>query len=259
MRTSAIFSPAWPRSTLKTVPGDRAVDVAARARAGARDAVDQRVDARAGDRRPGVQRVHERPRGLRGQLGAPVAAAVEVRGRGSRRRGRPAPRRRSRPARRRPASARPRSSSPAARARVSAPRRSSLLTNSSVGTRSRCRARISTRVCACTPSTADTTSTAPSSTLSTRSTSAMKSGWPGVSIRLIVTSPTDERHHGRLDRDATRALERERVGLRIPVVDRAELVDDAGPVAGAVRSGWSYRRRHGPGFPGSNAHRRSCP
>ncbi len=32
------------------------------------------------------------------------------------------------------------------------------------------------------------TSTAPSSTLNTRSTSAMKSGWPGVSIRLIVTS-----------------------------------------------------------------------
>jgi hypothetical protein len=30
--------------------------------------------------------------------------------------------------------------------------------------------------------------TAPSSTLNTRSTSAMKSGWPGVSIRLTVTS-----------------------------------------------------------------------
>ena len=54
--------------------------------------------------------------------------------------------------------------------------------------RSRCSARISTRVCACTPSTAEITSTAPSSTLSTRSTSAMKSGWPGVSIRLTVTS-----------------------------------------------------------------------
>ena len=59
----------------------------------------------------------------------------------------------------------------------------------SVGTRSRCSARISRGVCACTPSTAETTSTAPSSTLSTRSTSAMKSGWPGVSIRLTVTSP----------------------------------------------------------------------
>ena len=56
--------------------------------------------------------------------------------------------------------------------------------------RSRRSARISTRVCACTPSTAEITSTAPSSTLSTRSTSAMKSGWPGVSIRLTVMSPT---------------------------------------------------------------------
>ena len=55
---------------------------------------------------------------------------------------------------------------------------------------SRCSARIRMRVCACTPSTAEITSTAPSSTLSTRSTSAMKSGWPGVSIRLTVTSPT---------------------------------------------------------------------
>ena len=70
----------------------------------------------------------------------------------------------------------------------SAPPRSILLTKISVGMRSRCSVRISTRVCACTPSTAEITSTAPSSTLSTRSTSAMKSGWPGVSIRLTVTS-----------------------------------------------------------------------
>jgi hypothetical protein len=70
----------------------------------------------------------------------------------------------------------------------SAPGRSILLTKTSVGTRSRCSARIRTRVCAWTPSTAETTSTAPSSTLRTRSTSAMKSGWPGVSIRLTVTS-----------------------------------------------------------------------
>ena len=54
--------------------------------------------------------------------------------------------------------------------------------------RSRCSARIRMRVCGCTPSTAESTSTAPSSTLSTRSTSAMKSGWPGVSIRLTCTS-----------------------------------------------------------------------
>jgi hypothetical protein len=69
-----------------------------------------------------------------------------------------------------------------------APPRSILLTKTTVGIRSRRKVRISTRVWACTPSTAETTSTAPSSTFSTRSTSAMKSGWPGVSIRLTVTS-----------------------------------------------------------------------
>ena len=74
--------------------------------------------------------------------------------------------------------------------RSSAPTRSSLFTNTIVGTPSRRRARNSTSVCACTPSTADTTRTAPSSTPRTRSTSAMKSGCPGVSIRLIVTPST---------------------------------------------------------------------
>ena len=58
-----------------------------------------------------------------------------------------------------------------------------------VGTPSRRSTRIRSRVCACTPSTAETTRTAPSSTASTRSTSAIKSGWPGVSIRLTATSP----------------------------------------------------------------------
>ena len=57
-----------------------------------------------------------------------------------------------------------------------APARSILFTNSSAGMRSRRSARISTRVCGCTPSTAEITRMAPSRTLSTRSTSAMKSG-----------------------------------------------------------------------------------
>jgi len=70
-----------------------------------------------------------------------------------------------------------------------APARSILLTKMSVGTPSRCRALKSTRVCARRPSTAEMTSTAPSSRASTRSTSAIKSGWPGVSIRLTVVSP----------------------------------------------------------------------
>ena len=83
-----------------------------------------------------------------------------------------------------------RSATPRSTRSASAPGRSILFTNSSVGMCSRCSARISTSVCACTPSTAEITSTAPSSTSSTRSTSAMKSGWPGVSIRLTVTSST---------------------------------------------------------------------
>ncbi len=45
-------------------------------------------------------------------------------------------------------------------------------------------------VCGWTPSTAEITSTTPSSTLSARSTSATKSGWPGVSIRLTTVPST---------------------------------------------------------------------
>ncbi len=88
--------------------------------------------------------------------------------------------------------------------------------------------RNSTRVCACTPSTAEITSTAPSSTFSTRSTSAMKSGCPGVSIRLTVTSCDDERHDRGLDGDAAAAFEVEGVGLCGAVVDAADRVDDVG-------------------------------
>ena len=101
-----------------------------------------------------------------------------------------------------------------------APPRSILLTKISVGTRSRRSARNSSRVCGCTPSTAETTSTAPSSTPRTRSTSAMKSGWPGVSMRLTVRPPTRERDDRGLDRDAA-------LGAR----------------ARASRSGWCRRRR----------------
>ena len=83
-----------------------------------------------------------------------------------------------------------RAATPASVRSRSAPRRSSLLTKTSVGIRSRRSVRIRTAVCGWTPSTAETTSTAPSSTPSTRSTSAMKSGWPGVSMRLTVVPPS---------------------------------------------------------------------
>ena len=114
-----------------------------------------------------------------------------------------APRRPPRTARRPRRVGRRRGRSPSARRRVtsrraiasttrsgSAPARSILLTKISVGTRSRWRARNRSGVCGWTPSTAETTSTAPSSTPRTRSTSAMKSGWPGVSTRLTARSPT---------------------------------------------------------------------
>ena len=70
-----------------------------------------------------------------------------------------------------------------------APGRSILFTNSRAGISKRCSERMSIRVCACAPSTAEMTSTTPSRTFSTRSTSAMKSGWPGVSIKLTATFP----------------------------------------------------------------------
>ena len=58
----------------------------------------------------------------------------------------------------------------------------------------------------------------------------MKSGWPGVSIRLTVTSSIDERHDGGLDRDAALPFQRQGIGLGAAVVDAADLVDDAGGV-----------------------------
>lgn len=71
-----------------------------------------------------------------------------------------------------------------------APVRSILLTKRITGMRIFTSVRISNRVCACTPSTAERTSTTPSSTPRARSTSEMKSGWPGVSMRLTLTPPT---------------------------------------------------------------------
>ena len=72
------------------------------------------------------------------------------------------------------------------------------------------------------------TRTAPSRTLTTRSTSAMKSGWPKVSIRLTVTPSTA--NDTTADLISALALERQRISLRRACIDTADLVDDAGGV-----------------------------
>ena len=70
----------------------------------------------------------------------------------------------------------------------SAPTRSILLMKQMRGTLylSACRHTVSD--CGCTPATASKTATAPSSTRRLRSTSAVKSTWPGVSMMLIWMS-----------------------------------------------------------------------
>ena len=66
--------------------------------------------------------------------------------------------------------------------------RSILLMNARRGTWYRFIWRSTVIDCDCTPPTAQSTSTAPSSTRKLRSTSTVKSTWPGVSIRLIAWS-----------------------------------------------------------------------
>ena len=172
-------------------------------------------DARTGDRRAEEHRMHERAPGLRRERLAQPAVrdarlVVDVRGQervvalreheaqpgGERRVGR-APRREARRRACRGSRTDPigtiagvSRSGDAPAGRVRRPRRDgrSCSRRSASGRAAAAARASSSGVCDCTPSTAETTSTAPSSTLSTRSTSAMKSGWPGVSIRLTVTS-----------------------------------------------------------------------
>ena len=191
MRTYAIFSPAGPRSILKTVPatGPSASPVGSRQQL--RDPASRALDARAGDRRAEEHRMHERPLRLRRELLAQpvvwdaVSSSTTPLGwprrlcdsldKTERRRkdGRGVPAAHF-PSGRSRRSAAPRS--PVGRARQSAPRRSTLFTKMQRGDPQPLQRAHQQRVCDCTPSTAETTSTAPSSTLSTRSTSAMKSG-----------------------------------------------------------------------------------
>ena len=140
-----------------------------------------------------------------------------------------------------------------------APLRSILFTKMRVGMPSRCSVRINTRVCACTPSTAETTSTAPSSTLSTRSTSAMKSGWPGVSIRLTVTSSMAKETTADLIVMPRLPFERQGIGLGVAVIDAADLVDDTGGIEQPLGEGGltGVYMRQNPKV--QSAHRASCP
>ncbi len=70
----------------------------------------------------------------------------------------------------------------------SAPMRSILLTKQMRGTRYLSAWRHTVSDCGSTPDTASNTAQAPSSTRSERSTSAVKSTWPGVSMMLILMS-----------------------------------------------------------------------
>ena len=67
----------------------------------------------------------------------------------------------------------------------SAPMRSILLTKQMRGTRYLSAWRHTVSDCGSTPDTASNTATAPSSTRSDRSTSTVKSTWPGVSMMLM--------------------------------------------------------------------------
>ena len=70
----------------------------------------------------------------------------------------------------------------------SAPTRSILLTKQIRGTWYLLACRQTVSVCGSTPATASKTATAPSRTRSDRSTSTVKSTWPGVSMMLIQVS-----------------------------------------------------------------------
>ena len=88
-----------------------------------------------------------------------------------------------------------------------APVRSILLMNAIRGTLYRFIWRSTVIDCDCTPATAQRTRTAPSSTRSDRSTSTVKSTWPGVSMMLILLSFQRDRRGGRGDRDPSLLLE----------------------------------------------------
>ena len=116
----------------------------------------------------------------------------------------------------------------------SAPILSILLTNTMRGTPylSACRQTVS--VCGSTPWLPSSTHTAPSSTRSERSTSMVKSTWPGVSMMLRRLSVPERGGRGGGDGDAALLLLLHPVHGRGAVVDFADLMGLAGIVEDAL-------------------------
>ena len=111
-----------------------------------------------------------------------------------------------------------------------APVRSILLMNASRGTWYRFIWRSTVIDCDCTPATAQSTSTAPSRTRSDRSTSTVKSTWPGrVDDVDLLVAPLD-RGRGRGDRDPPLLLQLHVVHHRAFALDLLDHVDPAGVV-----------------------------
>ena len=113
----------------------------------------------------------------------------------------------------------------------SAPILSILLTKTMRGTLYLSAWRQTVSVCGSTPALASSTQTAPSSTRSERSTSMVKSTWPGVSMMLSCACSVPERGgRGRRDGDAALLLLLHPVHGRGAVVHLADLVALAGVI-----------------------------
>ena len=112
----------------------------------------------------------------------------------------------------------------------SAPMRSILLMKQMRGTPYLLAWRHTVSVCGSTPATPSNTATAPSSTRSERSTSTVKSTWPGVSMMLIRVVVPDAGGGGRRDGDAALLLLDHPVHRGGALVDLTDLVVLAGVV-----------------------------
>ena len=116
----------------------------------------------------------------------------------------------------------------------SAPMRSILLMNAMRGTLYLSAWRQTVSDCGSTPATESNSAIAPSSTRSERSTSTVKSTWPGVSMMLIRWSRPRSGRRGGRDRDAALLLLLHPVHRRGALVDLADLVGAARVVEDAL-------------------------